>query len=182
MKKLLGILAIALLFTVVTNEAKAQLSIGGGLGYATDISKPGVLVKATYDIDETWSGAAHFTYYFPDKVELFGGEIKTTWWSFGVDGRYKFMETDAIALRGVAGLIVTGVSVKSEYNEDDYNLYFKSDDLSSSISSTEFGVGLGINAEFALGDAMGLFGELRYNLGGANYLAAQAGILFKLGN
>ncbi len=178
MKKLLGILAIALLFTVVTNEAKAQISLGGGLAYATDISSPGILVKGTYDIDETWSAAAGFTYYFP-KYE---GTLK--WWSFGVDGRYKFMESDALTLRGVAGLIVTGVTMDFDYEIDDYDLegYYKSDEISTSASSTEFGVGFGVNAEFAIGDAMALFGELRYNVGGANYMGAQAGILFKLGN
>ncbi len=171
MKKLLGILAIALLFTVVTNEVKAQIAVGGGLGYATDISSPGIFVKGTYDIDETWSGAAHFTYYFPKN----DGALK--WWSFGVDGRYKLMENDAYSLRGVAGLIVTGVSMDIDVPEG-MEGYMED----TSTSNTEFGVGVGLNGEYALGDAMALFAEARYNLGGANYMSAQLGILFKLGN
>ena len=182
MRKLLSILVMALIMVVATNEAKAQIAIGGGVAYATGISSPGFFVKGTYDFDDTWGAAAHFTYYLP--------KDGLKWWSFGADARYKLMESDAITLRGVAGIIVTGTSFDWD-TSDIYDIEYKStndefddlfDDLGDvSTSSTNIGFALGANAEFSLSDNVVLFGEPRYIFASGGYFAIQAGVMFKLG-
>ena len=52
---------ILILFSSIS--LKAQISVGGGLVYGTEIENIGISVNGLYEVNETWKAAPTFTYF-----------------------------------------------------------------------------------------------------------------------
>ncbi|MBN2820747.1 MAG: outer membrane beta-barrel protein [Bacteroidales bacterium] len=170
MKNLLkSLLAIALFFII--SEAGAQISVGPGVVFGTDINNVGFSANGKYEFNEKWSAAPSFTYFLKKNY--------TNWSALDLDANYQITELENIgSLYAIGGLNLTFWKVKYDYDFDlgEYGSYGDS----GSVSGSEAGVNLGIGLNVPMGEKLALAPELRYTLGGANYLRFGVKVMFAL--
>ena len=77
-------LVIVVLF-FASFSSKAQLAIGGGLAYGTDIESLGITIKGNYSFAEEWDGSGSFTYFFPKDESDF---LDINLWEFNAGAHY----------------------------------------------------------------------------------------------
>nr|WP_319397521.1 hypothetical protein [uncultured Carboxylicivirga sp.] len=172
--------------------AKAQDSkfmLGAGLDYATEIDNLGIHLKGLYLINDAWEADAGYTYYFKKNY--------TNWSSLDFNGHYVFTSSDKGVLYALAGLNVTFYKMElgdlmGDYTsgyDDYYNDYYGDEysdliggmaSLTSDMESkgSEVGVNIGLGGRMGLSDNLFLSGEIKYTLGGADYLNIGAGLMY----
>jgi opacity protein-like surface antigen len=161
MKKLIK-LAIILFALFTFSEATAQISAGLGVHYGTDINNVGFSINGKYEINEEWSAAPSFT--------LFLKKDYVTWSALDLDANYKITEIEKVgALYGLAGLNMTFYKVKYDFGEwgGEY-----------SDTGVEVGLNLGVGIDIPVSEAIKVAPEVRYTLGGANYLRIGAKVMY----
>lgn len=186
MKKvsIISVMAMALVLTLGLG-AKAQrgdILAGGGLAFATDISKPGIFLHGTYKITPEWEGAADFTYFFPKKWEgaVLGGTstIKTNWSALNFNAHYVFYNEGGIEAYGLGGISVQMVSVKTDVPAYSY-MGYTSPATSGKVSDSNFGLNLGGGGRYQISDDLYGMAELKYCIVTGGYLQISAGVLYK---
>ncbi len=164
MKSKLFFLAIALI-SLAGLKSNAQLKLGAGLAYATELNGIGISANGVYGFNEKWEGAATFTYYFKKDY--------VSWWSLDATAHYVFMSNDKSAVYALGGLEILGTKV----DMPDYGGLFGFDD---SYSYTDFGLVLGAGGRLNFSDKMAGFGELKIGIQSSTYIGLNAGLLFSL--
>ena len=163
MKKLFVVI-IAVLVLGTLEEAKAQFSVGAGLGYATDISSLGISANVGYKINDDWAAAGAFTYFLESDY--------VKWSALDFNANYNLPELKNVgALYGIAGLNVTMITMP-EINVGGISVG------GGSSSNVGFNVGAGLNV--GLSEKMVLAPELTYTLSSGGYLRAGVKLMFNL--
>jgi len=170
MKKLFTVLTIAILLFAGYNT-KAQISVGPGVVFGTDINNIGFSANGRYDFNEKWSAAAAFTYFLKKDY--------VNWSALDLDANYQITDIENIGgLYAIGGLNLTFWKVKYDYNYDlgEYG------DLSGSLDTngSDAGLNLGLGLNVPVGDKLAVAPEVRYTLGGANYLRLGVKVMFGL--
>lgn len=167
MKNLLKV-AICLIVLFSFSEAKAQISVGGGLWYGSDINNIGISVNGKYDINEKWAAAPAFTYFL--KKDYF------TMSTLDFNANYQITDIENIGgLYGIGGLGLTFWGTK--FDDGDYAGIISD---TYNYNTTEFGVNLGLGLNIATSEKMAIAPEIMYTIGGLNYLRIGAKIMFGL--
>ncbi|WP_321372684.1 hypothetical protein [uncultured Draconibacterium sp.] len=171
MKTLLRTLVIVSLFFVVT-KSQAQISVGGGLWYGSDINTIGISANGKYSFNEKWSAAPAFTYFFEkDYVK---------WSALDFDANYNITELENVGtLYGIGGLSVTFWKVDFDGGTIDMG-EFGSYDLDVDASGSDVGVNLGIGLNVAASEKLAIAPEIKYTISDGGYLRLGAKILFGL--
>lgn len=168
MKTFLKTLFVSILFFVVS-ESHAQISVGGGLWYGTDINNVGISVNGKYEFNEQWSAAPSFTYFLKKDY--------LTWSALDFNANYQITEIENVGgLYGIGGFGLTfwGIDGKSS-GLDELSEY-----IGASIDTnvTDFGVNLGLGLNVANNEKFAIAPEVMYTFGGTNYLRIGAKIMF----
>jgi len=171
MKNLLKSLVAIFLFFIVA-DASAQISVGGGLWFASDISSVGISANGKYAIDEDWSAAASFTYFLEkDYVK---------WSMLDFDANYNITEIENIgSLYGIGGLAVTLWSVDFDggtYDLGEYGSY----DLDFDDSGSDIGLNLGLGLNIEASEKFAIAPEVKYTISDGGFFRIGAKILFDL--
>jgi hypothetical protein len=166
MKSKLFILSIVLI-SFAGLKSQAQLKLGAGLAYATQLNGIGISANGVYGFNEKWEGAGTFTYYFKHNL--------VSWWSLGAAAHYVFMSSDKSALYGIGGLEIVGWKVDAP----DFGIYIPGYS-GSTTSGTDFGLILGAGGRLNFSDKMAGFGELKIGIKSGTYIGLNAGLLFSL--
>ena len=171
MKKIFRTLLIVALFFVVT-KSQAQISVGGGLWYGSDINAIGISGNGKYAIDESWSAAAGFTYFLEkDYVK---------WSALDFDANYNITELENVgSLYGIGGLNITFWSIDYDGGTIDMGEY-GSYDLDLDASGSNVGLNLGLGLNIAASDNLAIAPEIKYTVSDGGYLRIGAKILFGL--
>lgn len=169
MKKLFkAFIAIVLFFTVT--EASAQISVGGGLWYGTDNASLGISANGKYDIDETWAGAASFTYFLGK--EYYNLSV------LDFDANYNITEIENIgSLYGIGGLSVSFWKFDLGGGTIDLGDYGSYD---TSYSESNIGLNLGLGLNVVSNENFAIAPEIKYTISNGGYLRIGAKILFGL--
>ncbi|WP_346854456.1 outer membrane beta-barrel protein [uncultured Draconibacterium sp.] len=167
MKTLLKSLLAFVLFFVVA-QSQAQISVGGGLWYGSDISSIGISVNGKYAFNEKWSAAPAFTYFLEkDYVK---------WSALDFDANYAITDIENVgSLYGIGGLSVTfwKVDFGDTFGMGDYGI-----DLDASGSDVGVNLGLGLNVMAS--EKLAIAPEIKYTISDGGYLRIGAKILFGL--
>lgn len=165
MKNLLKTL-FAVLFFFSVYEASAQMSAGGGIVYGTNINNIGISVNGKYEINEKWSAAPAFTYFFKKDF--------VNWSALDLDGNYKLTEIENIGgLYAIGGLNLTFYKIKIDADLGEFG------DYSSSVTGSNAGVNLGLGLNVPVGDNFIIAPEIKYSISNGSYL--RAGVKFMFG-
>ena len=163
MKHLLHFLIIAFLISLSTS-VKAQIQLGAGLAYGTEVSKLGINLRGTYAINDKFLAAPGFTFYFKDK-SVPGSSV--TFSSIDLDGRYNlFNINDSVDIFPLAGLNIFRGKVKT-----DTGTVFRNE-------GTKAGLNLGLGIQVETLSNLNYFGEYKYTVGGINQSVITAGVLY----
>jgi len=141
-----------------TSNLQAQLSVGGGLAYGSDLEEIGLQVRGIYSIADQWRAGADLIYYL-DGIE------GLSYYEINANGHFVFTGSDGKFLAyALAGLNYFRVSV----------LNFG--------GGSEIGLNLGGGAQFMFSDSISGLLELKYVIGDADQFVAGLGVMFEIGN
>ncbi len=145
---------LLLLFWGSITYTQAQVALGGGLVYGSEVESLGIDLRATFDLDENWRIAPYFDYYFVDDDDnFFRDRTDIHVWTINVDANYVFdINNDLLGLYALAGLNLT--TVKVDFNDGPLD----DDDR----SETDLGINLGMGLDFNL-NKLTPFVELKYS-------------------
>lgn len=150
------------------SEAKAQISAGAGIVYGTNINSIGFSANGKYEINEQWSAAPSFTYFLKKN--------SVSWSALDLDANYQLTEVENIGgLYAIGGLNMTFWKIKYDTVLGDLGGLY-----GGSASASDAGINLGLGLNMAAGDNMAIAPEIKYTLGGANYLRIGVKMLFGL--
>lgn len=171
MKKLF-VISVMLAFTATYAQAQTK-TIGAGLAFGTDISKPGLAVNGQYFINDALAIAPSFIFYLPDKTEVtvFGTTSTTTsmLWEFNADVNYYFYD-EAVKLYGIGGINLSFFSYKYKTTGS-----FSSQ---SSGSDTNVGLNLGIGSDFKTSGNIIPFALMKFTISDYQQLVIMGGVRF----
>ncbi len=175
MRKIL--FTIMLLLSIVTLTS-AQLKVGGGLWYTSDIKSLGISANINYDFTENWTGSVGYSYV-----------IKNNYTKMSIldfDANYNNLLGD-IKLYPILGFSLTFLSVNEdidlgpyyeEYSLKSSNEYYPEVIYNIDYSETDFGVNIGAGYIIDVKDNLQLMPEVRYTVGGANYFRGGAKLMY----
>jgi len=152
-------LASILILLTTLSTGWAQLSIGGGAAYSSEVEKWGVQVRGGYDVNEEWRGLGTFTYYF-DGIEDF------SIWEWNADANYFYYEDynlSAYALGGINGVVST-----------------LSDPNDSTEVMLELGLNIGTGGHYQLVENLKALLEIKYVISDFDQIVISGGVLFAL--
>lgn len=161
-------LIISILILSFSITSQAQLSLGAGLAYGTGIDNLGITAKGQYAINETFDGAASFTFFLTGE-DAPGVDLDV--WEFNVDAHYLLSNTDKYSFYPIGGISIAGVKI-------DINTGIPGFDGSN--TATEIGLNIGAGGTLKFSESLSGVGELKYVIGGFDQLVANVGILFTL--
>ena len=148
-----------LVLAFFTTAAHAQLQFGGGVATVGNFNQFGVQAKAQYAINETWRGAADFTYLFVEAG---------TAWEFNPTAHYVFQDDgEGRKFYALAGLGIYRYSFNIDLGVFGGNL---------GGGVTDVGLNVGAGANIPLGGLTG-YAEVKYGIGGSE-LGIAVGVLF----
>jgi len=155
--KTLRFLFTLLLFTGFATTASAQFQFGGGgaLGFNFDVA--GLQAKGQYGFNETWRGAADFTFYF---VEIGS--------AYEINGNAHYIFSSDGAGQNFYALGGLNIWI--------YDLGIDFGFFGVSETFTDVGLNLGAGANIPLGNLTG-YGEAKFAVGGSEFNIA-VGVLF----
>ena len=157
MKKLI-VLALMLISVGVTASAQTpNVGIGLNLGYGNEVSKPSVGVKMLFDINEAFTVAPSFNYYFTDKFELLGVKTKLSCWDLNADVHWNFYNKDGYKLYPLAGVSYFNAKASVEAGLGSY-------DVEASESEGKFGLNLGFGGQMNLTGNLVASAEVKYQI------------------
>jgi len=177
MKRMLIVLTALVL--VGFGCAKAQSTLGGGLAYGTQISKPGIGLNGQYFFTKEWAIAPSLIFYFGDKSTYSNGNFtvvnKTTVWELNADANYYFYDDKGIKLYGIGGINFTTVRNHTTSTGNGPGLTYD-----NSVSSTKAGINLGIGIDFKSAGKITPFLLTKYTVSDYDQLVLMGGIRYKL--
>mgnify|MGYP003881448753 CR=1 FL=1 len=168
MKKLMKSQVLTVALAMLTMPLFAQINVGGGIAFGSEIENLGFTAKGTYSINEQWEGAASFTYFIPKSF----GTIDWTLWALNLDGHYLKNVNEKFTIYPLAGLSIGGFTF-------DNNFSFGGVD-GGKTTTTEVGINLGGGAYLGISEKMKGYAEIKYIVGGFDQLVLNAGVLFNL--
>ena len=160
---------LSVFFSLTTQAQDSKILGGAGLKYATDISTMGIEVKGVYLASEIWEVAPAFTYYFKKN--------NWNWSTLDFDAHYVFSADEKSTFYAIGGLNVTfwKWEVKNSGLSELDELFGGS---GLEASGSDVGVNIGVGSRFAISDKMYFNADLKYTIGGSNYLSAGVGVLY----
>jgi len=152
------------LFLFLPNAA-AQIQLGGGLTFGTGVSKLGLNLRGTYEINENFLAAPGVNFFFKDKAL---SDVTVSYFSIDLDGRYNLITiAEDIDIYPVAGLNIFNVNVDGSTT----GIRIRDDGLT-------VGLNLGLGAQVATLTSLSYFGEFRVTVGGIDQSTITAGVLY----
>ena len=146
------LLFVAIGFNTVNSyaqEGSEKLFIGPGIAYGNGIEKSGIGVDSYFKLTKRIRAGISFTYFDPEKQNLFDLEWTTNYYSLELNSNYFFYSKDAISTYGIIGL----------------NIFVAHYSVEGGVETTGAayaGLNLGIGAEYNLGIGR-IFTELNFN-------------------
>ncbi len=161
MKKL--ILSAFVLCATLTGYSQsfdvANLRVGGGLYYATEIKNVGLTLNGAYAITDQWAAALSFTHIFEKNY--------VKWNILDLDGHYVFYQSDNnLNVYGLAGMSISFWKITFPAMNFGYGM------TTPEIITTgsNIGMNLGVGANYPLTDNLNLAPELRFTIIEGSYL------------
>lgn len=144
MKKLF-LLAVVALISVTTFAQDGKWAAGVNIGYGSDISKPSIGVKALYDINNSFTVAPSFNYYFQKKDE----GVKMNYWDLNCDLHWNVVSKESFKFYPLAGITY---------------LHRKASIEGISGSDSWFGANIGVGGQFNLSSNWAAAVEAKYQI------------------
>lgn len=158
------------LFALMPLQAQAQLQLGGGLAFGTEIEKLGLQISGNLPVAQEGKIRAAPDLIFYIKDDFGGGSVR--WWEVNLNGNYLFMDNEAYTLYALGGINIANVNF-------DYDIEVP-DIFGVDGSQTELGLNVGGGIEYGM-DFGNLYGEAKYILSDFDQLVISVGVRIPFG-
>lgn len=171
MRKFMVMTAILIGFSVAARAQSEKFGIGLNVGYGTEVSNPSVGVKALYDINEEFTLAPSFNYYFP-KTEDYGSvESKLKYWDLNCDLHWNIINKENYLLYPFAGLAYAHANAEAS---EDYS------GIEVDASEGDLGLNLGFGGQMFLTERLLGTAEIKYQIiSGLNQFVPSISLIYK---
>lgn len=174
MKKII-LAAVAAFILISVQNSNAQIGLGAGLAYGTEIETIGIQVGGTYLINENFRVAADIIYFFPKTEGDSDFEVEFKWFEFNANVHYIFFEDESMNAYGLAGINYASLTIETP----SITIPGLGTIGGGSATESEIGLNLGIGAMLDL-DFAWLYGEVKYNVSDFDQLVIAVGLRFAL--
>jgi opacity protein-like surface antigen len=164
----LGILG----FLALAPAAQAQLQVGGGLAFGTEIEKLGLQITGNLPVAQEGKIRAAPDLIFYLKDDFGTGDLR--WWEVNLNGNYLFMEGEEYNVYALAGINIANVNFDFDVNIPGVP------GVGFDQSSTELGLNIGGGIEYGVPFG-NLYGEAKYILSDFDQLVISAGVRIPFG-
>lgn len=166
MKNLFKIFAV-LILVFTFSKTDAQISAGAGLVYGTDISNIGFTLNGKYKINDKWSADPAFTIFLKKDF--------VSWTALDLDANYQIKEIENLGgFYAIGGINMTFFKMKYD------DIYVGLPGVDNSVTGSEMGINLGLGIEIPLMEKITIAPEIKYTIGGYNYLHIGAKALYTI--
>ncbi len=172
-------LAMVLMISFGAKAQRGDILAGGGLGYATKISKPAIFIGGVYQINEQWEGAADYTFFFSEKESYPYGTITYRTSALNLNAHYVFYQENQIEAYGLAGLSIMFFSSKYKSKVGGHDNNAINNFLGESGSGSDTGFNFGAGGRYQISDNLYAMGEMKFAVNSGSYLQISAGIQYK---
>jgi len=161
-----------------TQKITAQMNVGGGIAYGTEIKTMGIDVTGQYFLKDNIAIEASFTYYMPkDLGNGLGSDYKMKWSEFNANVNYYFNAGSGnIKPYGLGGLNMSFLTLPTF----DFGSIFGGGSGVKEETHSEIGLNIGGGADFDLGKNYTPFVQLKYVLSDADQLQILVGVRFSI--
>ncbi|MDN5216863.1 hypothetical protein QQ020_32630 [Fulvivirgaceae bacterium BMA12] len=159
----LTITFVAIFVFAQIRESKAQIKLGGGLAFGTDIETLGISARGLIPVTDVIDVVPNLIYFFPNDL---GFDIDQRLFEFNGDAHYNFEGNGTIQPYAKAGLNICFFSIDNPVGEE--------------FNETDIGLNLGGGLNFSIG-SVETYGEVKYTIG-IDQLVLGGGVLFPVGN
>lgn len=163
---MLGLLALR------PTDASAQLQIGGGLAFGTEIDKLGLQLSANLPVAQEGKIRAAPDLIFYLKDDFGTGEVR--WWEVNLNANYLFLEGEEYTIYAIGGINITNVNFDFDIDIPELPGF------GFDQSDTELGLNIGGGIEYGM-DFGNLYGEAKYVLSQFDHLVISAGVRIPFG-
>ena len=164
-----GLTAFLALFIclAIPQSASAQLFLGGGLVYGTDISSLGLQANGHLVVNEEnkLRIGADLTFFLPEKTSTEIGDFTTNLFAINVNGHYMFVTAEELIMYAIGGINLAFASVETPTIAG----------LPIDNTNSDLGLNLGGGVEVTVPFGR-IYGELKYTVGGFDQLQIDAGV------
>lgn len=171
MKRLLVMVAMLIGVGMAASAQSEKWGVGINIGYGSEISKPSIGVKALYDLNEEFTIAPSFNYYFQKKEEYDGVESKLNYWDVNCDVHWNLINKDTYVLYPFAGLSYAHAS--GDASSDEYG-------VEVDASGGDFGLNVGFGGQMHLAERWVGTAEVKYQIiSGLNQFVSSISLIYK---
>lgn len=165
MKNILLYSFIVTSFLFCSTVVQAQIQLGGGLTYGTAISKLGLQIKGTYEINEKFIAAPGANFFFKDKAL---SDVAVNYYSIDLDAHYRLILIgDDVQIYPIGGLNIFNVKIDGPTT----GIRVRKDGV-------QVGLNLGLGTQIATLSNWSYFGEFKLTIGGIDQSTITAGVLY----
>lgn len=168
MKKLLFALVAVSMMAFTSLSTKADMKVGGGVGYGTGISEIAVQLGAIFDSSLPVDIAPDFKYFF---IASEATNVSITAWELNANAHYTFHEENDLRVFGIGGL---------SYANYSYDYSGPGSEILNTFGGSSYGrvgLNLGAGADFDL-KGFHLIPELKFTVGGNEQLFIGVSAMF----
>lgn len=154
-------------FTLViltTTGTMAQISVGGFMGYGSDVGQAGIGGIAEFSLNDKWALSPSLLFYFPESSQNF----RFSRMELNVNANYYFHNEGAVNIYGLSGMNYMRYRVREKFGSERY------------YTSGEVGLNIGMGASFDVGKKLKPFTEIKFVIGAADQLALFFGLKYSL--
>lgn len=152
---------------IFLSSAQTDTRLGVLIAYGSEIENVGLGVNAEFPVMESLTISPSFVYYFPKENYL---TVDMNWWELNANANYYFVDNENLGFYGLAGLNYSHISV-------DYDIPGGS---SVDTSDGEFGLNLGVGANFDINSKITPFAQAKYVIIDGGQFVIAAGIRFNI--
>ena len=154
------LIATLFLLAGIQFTSNAQLRLGAGLAYGTDVEKLGLQFRGVYTLTDPWRAAADFITYFDGVSDL-------SVWELNLNAHYAFIYDEKKTVYALGGL-----------NYLKYNYAANS----GFGDNSDAGLNLGAGLEIPITPTLEFYAEGRLVLGGFSQFLFSGGVQYFIGN
>ena len=159
-----AMLAVVAFSVVGTQQAQAQVVLGGGLAFGTDVESLGIQAGGHYMLNEEQGIrlAADLIFFFPGE-DVPGFDLNV--FEINFNGHYLFYSEEELMAYALAGIAIDAVTIETPFGD---------------ASDSEVGLNLGAGVEYEMPFGY-LYGELKVVAGGFGQVVVSGGVRFPVG-
>ena len=159
-----------------TFTTQAQIQVGGGINYGTDIGEIGFTAKGQIGITEELGAQASFSIFCPDEDDFFTTDLCVAlfeiFYRLATGGEGYFYPTMGLSY----SIISSGYSYEDNYDTpggEPTNYEYKE-------TSSSLGLAIGAGFQYPINERLNAYSEVKYITGDASQAIIEAGVLISI--